>query len=264
MAEQATVIRFSDQAKTELGLWLADRIDQLMFLTASGRAYSLNLDGTTRTNSQFPSLSYAADVTASSTNRIFYAGSATSEGTLTASDKMSWTVAVSAKALAARKRLRPIRANAKGYYILVIEEYQRRDLWLDPTFQTIMKDAADRGAMKNPLFSGADVVIDNVAIYSHPKVFSTYGLTSGNRWGSGGTVHGAQALLLGANALGLALPGQIQPGTKKDDDYGDKPGVSIGRKFGMLKPQFPSPYDNKSTEDFGVISVKTAVGSPVA
>jgi N4-gp56 family major capsid protein len=258
MAEQATVIRFTDQAKTELGLWLADRLDQLMYLTLSGRAYSLNLDGTTRSGSQLPSLSFAADVAAASTNRIFHAGSATSEGTLTANDKMSWATIVSAKAMAARKRIRKIRGGAKGYYMMVVEENQMRDLRLDPTYQTIARTGADQGVKSNPLFTGADIVIEGVALFAHPKVYNTYGLSSGSKWGSGGTVDGAQALLLGAQAGGLALPGGIQSKTKVETDYDDKPGLSIGRKFGMLKPQFPSPYDAGSTEDFGLLSVKTA------
>jgi N4-gp56 family major capsid protein len=166
MAEQATVIRFTDQAKTELGLWLADRLDQLMFLTLSGRAYSLNLDGTTRSGSQLPSLSFAADVAAASTNRIFHAGSATSEGTLTANDKMSWATIVSAKAMAARKRIRKIRGGAKGYYMMVVEENQMRDLRLDPTYQTIARTGADQGVKSNPLFTGADIVIEGVALFA--------------------------------------------------------------------------------------------------
>jgi N4-gp56 family major capsid protein len=261
MAEQATVIRFTDQAKTELGLWLADRMDQLMFLTLSGRAYSLNLDGTTRVSSQLPQLSFAADVAAATTNRIIYAGSATSEATLTANDKMSWNVIVNAKSRAGRKNIRKIQSGAKGYYMGVLSEEGMRDLRLDPTYQTIARTAAETGQNKNPLFTGADIVVEGVALYSHNKVFNTLGLSSGSRWGSGGTVHGAQHLLLGSQAGGLALPGNVQNGTRKDDDYGDKPGISIGRKFGMLKPQFPSPYDAGATEDFGVLSIKTAAAA---
>jgi hypothetical protein len=42
---------------------------------------------------------------APSSNRIVYAGSATSEATLTSSDKMSWELCVRARTLADRKRL---------------------------------------------------------------------------------------------------------------------------------------------------------------
>jgi hypothetical protein len=48
-----------------------------------------------------------------------------------------------------------------------------------------------------------------VIIYSHQKVFNTFGLTSSNKWGSGGTVDGAQAMLLGAQAGGLAIIGNM-------------------------------------------------------
>ena len=102
MSEQSTVIRFREQAKDKLGFWLPDKIDEMMFLTASGRAFTLNTDLSTRGTSQLPSLAFASDVTAASTNRIKYAGTATSEGTLTSSDKMSWTVCVAAKTYARR------------------------------------------------------------------------------------------------------------------------------------------------------------------
>lgn len=257
MAEQSTVIRFTDQAKTELGLWLADRLDQLMFLTISGRAYTLNTDGTTRVNSQLPQLSFAADVVAASSNRIVYPGTVTSEGTITANDKMSWQVLVNARTRAQRKNIREIRDGGKGYFPVVMSREQRNNLVTDPTYINIVKSSTDRG-LKNPLLAGADVTVDGIAIFSHNKVFNTLGLSSGNRWGSGGTVHGAQALLLGAQAGGIALPGSIQSRNSDNTDYGDKPGLSIGRKFGMLKPQFPSPVDGGSTEDFGVVSIKTA------
>ena len=38
-------------------------------------------------------------------------------------------------------------------------------------------------------------------------------------------------------------------------------GIGAGRKIGMLKPQFKSIYDSDATEDFGVLSVKTAAAA---
>lgn len=255
-----TVIRFRTTGREKLSFWIADKLDELMFLTASGRAYTLKLDGSTRTSSQLPSLTFAADVVAASTNRIVHAGSATSEATLTTSDKMSWTVIVNAKTKAARKKLRPIREGGKEYFAITISSEQRRDLVLDPTYQTILRSAEARSG-SNPLFTGAMAVVDGVIIHSHNKVYNTFGLTSSNKWGSAGTVDGAQALMFGAQALGLATLGNLFYRESDKTDYGNRPGIGVGRKFGILKPQFLSLPDSGTREDFGVISVKTAAAA---
>ena len=258
LSEQATIIDFRAQSKRKLGYWLADKLDELGFLTASGRAFTLKLDGSTRGASQFPSLSFASDVAAASTNRIVHAGSATSEGTLTTSDKMTWNLIIQTKALAERKRLRKIRDRGKGYYALVLSTEEMRDLRKDPTYQSIQKSAAERGS-KNPLFTGAEIVAEGCVIHSHNRTYNTLGATSGtDKWGSGNTVDGAQALLMGAGAIGFAAIGAAKSGRLDSTDYQNRQGVSIGRKIGFLKPQFASIYDADATEDFGVISLKTA------
>ncbi len=260
MSEQATVIRFRVTGKEKLSFWLADKIDELMFLTGSGRAYTLKLDGSTRTGSQLPSLSFAADVAAASTNRIVYAGSATAENNLTSSDKMSWQVIVRSKTFAKRKKLRPIRMGGKEYFAMVMSPEQRRDLVLDPMYATIVR-SAEKGGKDNPLFAGSTVVVDGVIIYDHNKTYTTYGLASGSKWGSASTVDGAQALLFGAQALGIALLGNVFMRESDKTDYNNRPGLGVGRKIGMLKPQFKSLPDSLSREDFGVVSVKTAAAA---
>ena len=260
MAEQATVVRFREQSKDKLSFWLSDKLDELMFLTLSGRAYSLTYNGATRVNSQLPSLAFAGDVVAPSSNRIQYAGTATSEATLTTSNTMNWATVVEANTLAQTRRLRPIRSGGRNYYSLVIHPRQRRDLVLDPTYQTIMR-TADKPGEKNKLFTGAIAVVDGVVIHSHNKVFNTSGLTSGNKWGSGGTVDGAQAMLLGAQAGGLATIGSMFWRESDKTDYNNRPGIGIGRKIGMLKPQFLSVYDSNTRQDFGTIAVKTAAAA---
>ncbi len=264
MAEQATVIRFREQSKDKLSFWIADKLDELMFLTLSGRAYTLKLDGSTRTASQLPSLSFAADVAAPSSNRIIYAGAATSEATITTSDKMSWATVVRSLAVAEERRLRPIRDGGQSGFCLVIHSRQLRDLRLDPTYQTIVKSAGVQGS-SNPLFKGATANVEGVAIYSHNKVFNTSGLASGSKWGSGSTVDGAQGILLGAQAGGIALLGQMFWRESDKTDYGNRPGIGVGRKIGMLKPQFKSVHDLSSgsptRQDFGTIAVKTAAAA---
>ena len=260
MAEQSTIIRFRSQAKEKLGFWFGDKVDELLFLTASGRAYTLKLDGSTRGTSQLPSLSFASDVAAASTNRINYAGSATSEATLTASDTMTWSIIVNARAKAQRKRMKPIRSGGREYYAMVMSTEQGRDLRKSSDYMTNVSRAAERGN-NNPLFRGAFAVVDGVILYEHNKVFNTLGLGSSAKWGSGGTVDGAQALLLGAQALGFAQLYDTKYTESDNTDYGNRPGIAVGRMLGVLKPQWPSPVDANATEDFGILSVKTAAAA---
>lgn len=260
MAEQRTVLRFRALGRDKLAFWLADIIDELMFLTVAGRAYSLRTDGSTRTNSQLPSLTFGSDVVAASANRIFHAGTATSEATLTASDKMTWNLVVRVCAFAKRKRIKPIRAGGRPYYAMVISTEQMRDLKTDPTYQTLTAKAGPRGT-SNPLFQNAVAVIDGVILYEHQKVYNTLEAAGGSKWGAGGAVDGAQATFMGSQAMGMAMLGNAIWAESDNTDYKNRPGIAYGRIFGLLKPQYISRYDSNSKQDFGVISVKTAAAA---
>lgn len=257
MAEQATVIRFRSEAKDKLGFWMPNKLDEVMFLTVSGRSYSLKTNLATRVNSQLSQLRFASDVAAPSTNRIKYAGSATSEGTLTSADKMSWAFLVTARQYAVTNGVKPIRDRGKDYYIVVMSPTQRRDLVLDPTYLAIVKAAEERGST-NPLFKGGMVTVDGLVLYEHRKVINTSGLSSGSKWGSGGLVEGAQAQLMGSQALGFATIGNAFWRESDNTDFGNRPAIGYGRKFGVLKPQFKSPSNDNSREDFGTVALKTA------
>ncbi len=259
MSEQRTVIRFRAQAKNKLSYWLGNKLDELAFLTVSGRAYTLLLDGSTRTaGSQLPQLAFASDVTAASTNRIKFAGSATSEATLTVSDKMSWTLLVGIRAFAATKRIKPIRIGGKDHWAVVMSPQQARDLKTDSNYMTNVGRADSRGK-QNPLFSGAFAVVDGMILFEHPKIFNTEGLTSGaDKWGSGNTVEGAQAVMMGAQALGFARIGDPNWGESDITDYQNRQGIGYGRMIGWLKPVFRSIYDSNAAEDFGTVAIKTA------
>jgi len=231
-----------------------------MFLTISGRAYTLKPDGSTRTNSQLNQLTFASDVVAASTNRIVHAGSATSEASLTASDKMGWNLLVTLRTKAIRKRLRPIREGGKEYFAVVMSAEQERDLVQDSVYQTIVRSARERG-QKNPLFNNALAVVQGLILYSHNKVFHTLGLASGSKWGAGGTIDGAQAILFGAQGAGLATIGNMFMRESDNTDYRNRQGLGVGRKFGMLKPQFNSEPDGGTLEDFGTMALKTAAAA---
>ena len=261
MAEQETVIRFRAVGKDKLAFWMADKLDELMFLTISGVSYSLALDGTTRAGtSQLTGLTFAADDAAPSSGRKVFANAATSTATLTASDTLAWNMLVSLQATAKRKRIKPIRTGGREYYAVVLSTEQIRDLKRDTTYQTIVSRAAVRGDA-NPLLRGAVAVVEGLIIYDHQKVYTTLGLASGSKWGASGTVDGAQALLLGCQAMGFATIGNTGYAESDNTDYQNRPGMSVGQVIGLVKPQFQSIYDSRTKQDFGVISLYTAASA---
>jgi len=259
MSEQKTVLRFREQAQDKLAFWLANIMDELGFLTASGVAYSLKTNGAARAgSSQLPSLAFAASVAAPSTNRAIYINS-TSTATLASTDTMSWDAIHDANARAKRKRIKPIRINGQSYYAIVVSPEQLRDLKKDDDYKNAVARAGVRGT-DNPLFRGAITVIDGIMIFESNKVYNTLGRASGAKWGAASTVDGAQALLLGAQALGFARIGEAAWEESDNTDYKNKQGVAYGRIIGFLKPQFTSLVDN-ATEDFSVISIYSAAAA---
>lgn len=268
MAELETVIEFRRTARETLKWWFTEKLDELAILTVAGIPYTLKIDGSVRDpQSDLINLRYAADVTAPSTNRIFYGDNsgtpATSLATLTTSHKVNWNRIVDLKAFAARKRIKPIRMNGKETWVLLVSTEAMRDLKKDTAFQTNTGRAAGMGQDKNPLFSGADVKIDGLAIYSSNKVPNTLGATSGvGKYGSGFTVDGAQCLLLGAQALGFAA---VEDGTYVEEkkDAGNRAAVYYGRKFGFRKPIWKSVVDGPTqpVEDFSVVSYYVAASA---
>lgn len=257
IAEQATVIRFRAQARDHLSFWMPDKIDELMFLTGSGRSYALKLDGTTRASTQLTQLDFASDVAAPSAGRIRYAGTATSEGSIALADKIGWNEIVALRTFMTRKRIRPIMDRGKPYYAIVISPEQERDLLQDSTYQTIVSRGDERGRSKNLLFQTAMAAVSGCILHSHRKVYNTLGAASGAKWGAGSTVDGAQALAMGSQALGFATIGNVAMKESDNTDYGNRPAIGVGRKLGMLKPRFKTRATTIA-EDFGIVSYKTA------
>lgn len=262
MSEQRVVIKFREKAKGKLSFWLGDKMDELAFLTSAGRSYTLKTDGSTRGTSQLPQLKFAAQVSAPSSNRVIYAGGVSAVGSLTASDKMSWNLIVEAISKAKRAKIRPIRMAGKEYYAIVMSTEQLRDLKLDSDYNNAVRNAGARG-MKNPLFTGEAAIVDGAFIFDHNKVCNTLGMVSGAKWGAGGAVDGAQAQLLGAQALGFATIDKVFWDESDRTDYGNKRGVSVGRMFGVVKPVLQTSNEN-TKQDFGTISIYTAAAAQAA
>lgn len=268
LSEQETVLQFRATAREQLGNWKAQKTDELAFLTMSGVAYTQKLDGTARAaSSQWPQLRFASDVSAPSSNRALYAGSATSTATLTAADTMSWSLLVKANTLAKIKNVKPVRIGSKEYYVIVMAPEQGGDLKNDPDYKGALARAEVRGK-NNPLFTGAFTTVDGLMLYEHRKVYSTRGAASGSKWGAASTIDGAEALLMGAQALAYASIGSDEWAESDNTDYKNRQGVAYGCMIGFRKSIYKSIYDlnssgNITQQDFSIIAIYTAMTAVV-
>jgi N4-gp56 family major capsid protein len=232
-------------------------MDEMGFLVASGRTFAQTVDGGSRAvNSDLPNLAFAADVTAPTTNRQKFAGVASATNNIQTTDTITWNFIVTACAFAKRQRIKPMRWNGKEGWAVVLSPEQARDLKQDPNYQTNVGRAATTGN-KNPLFSGYFADIDGIVLFEHPKVCSTIAAASGAKYGASGTVDGAQALLLGAQAMGFARIHDVKWVEDEDDDYENRQNVGVALMLGYRKPVYTSIYTNTS-EDFSVVSLYSA------
>jgi|TARA_B110000285_G_scaffold63167_1_gene72617 N4-gp56 family major capsid protein len=276
MADQKTVVNFREQSRDALAYAMADRIDQLAFLTLSGVAYTAKNTGGLRTTSgtaghELVDLEYASDVSAPTAARHrrwdvtdgLVAGSTTA---VAAADVIQYKTIVELKAYAKDNYIRGIRGagNQETFHMFVTPQ-QMADLKLDSDFLANVRNAGVRGSA-NSLFSGSSsLMVDGVMIHEFRHVFNTSGATSGAsgnagaagyKWGAGANINGARALFCGAQALAMAdigLPEMVED----TFDYGNQSGISVGKIFGLRKPKYNSDISG-SVQDFGVIALDTA------
>lgn len=276
MADQKTVVNFREQSRDALAYAMADRMDQLAFLTLSGVAYTSKNNGALRTTSssaghELVDLEFASDVSAPTTNRHrrwdatngLVAGDTTA---VAATDKISYECIVNLKAYAKDQYIRGIRgAGNDEVFHLFVTPQQMKDLKLDSDFLANVRNAGVRGAA-NSLFAGSSsLMVDGVMVHEFRHVFNTSGATSGSsseagdagyKWGAGADVNGARALFCGAQALAMADIGL--PEIVEDTfDYENQAGISVGKIFGLRKPKYNTDVTS-SVEDFGVVAVDTA------
>lgn len=275
MADQKTVVNFREQSRDALAYAMADRMDQLSFLTLSGVAYTHKTNGGLRPTSssaghELVDLEFASDVSAPTGDRhrrisgtSIAAGDTTA---VTATDKLGYKHIVELKAYAKDNYIRGIRgAGNDEIFHMFVTPQQMANLKLDSDFLANVRNAGVRG-QANSLFSGsASLMVDGVMIHEFRHVFSTEGATTGTssnagaagyKWGADADVSGARALFCGAQALAMADIGL--PDIVEDTfDYENQAGISIGKIFGLRKPKYNSDVSG-SVQDFGVICLDTA------
>jgi N4-gp56 family major capsid protein len=264
MADQKSVVEFRNNSRDVLAYWLADRVDQMAFLTLSGVSYAMKNNGATRFGSDLPFLEFAADVSAPTsqrklrwdgTNKVLVQNGATN--TLVAADTPMWELFVQLKAYAKDQYMRGIKGSGNGetFHAFLTPQAMAK-LKLDPTYMQNVRSARQRSG-DNPLFTGDSVEIDGIVFHEFRHVYNTSGAASGSKWGGSGTVDGCQILFCGAQALAMADIGNPE-WVEKGFDYDNQQGISVSKILGFLKPKFNSIYSGNTVQDFGVISVYVA------
>lgn len=275
LADQKSVVNFRETSRDALAYAMADRMDQLAFLTLSGIAYTHKTNGALRPTSgtaghELVDLEFASDVSApTSARHLRIDGNNLSTGdttAVTATDVFKYRHIVDLKAYAKDNYIRGIRgAGNDEVFHLFVTPQQMADLKLDSDFLANVRNAGVRGA-SNQLFAGSSsLMVDGVMVHEFRHVFSTEGATTGTsaeagdagyKWGADANVVGARALFCGAQSLAMADIGM--PEVVEDTfDYGNQAGISIGKIFGLRKPKYNSDYSG-SVQDFGVIALDTA------
>ena len=275
LADQKSVVNFREHSRDALAYAMADRIDQLAFLTMSGVSYGVKNNGALRntlgSGQNLSDLAFSGDVTAPTTNRHrrWDASSGLIAGDVTAvaaADTIKYETIVALKAYAKDNYIRGIRAagNEEVFHLFVTPQVMA-DLKLDSDFLANVRNAGVRGP-SNELFSGSSsLMVDGVMVHEFRHVFNTNGATSGAsgnagsngyKWGANADINGSACLFVGAQGLAMADIGL--PEIVEDSfDYGNQNGISIGKIFGFKKPKYNSDH-NGAVEDFGIIRLDVA------
>lgn len=270
LAEQKSVVGFREAAKDRLAYWMSDKIDELAFLTMSSIPYTQTTNGALRpvlaTGQNLSDLEFAVAAPAPTANRSLYltstglnagTGYDATDGTLTA---LTYKDIVNLKAFAKDNYIRGVRTAAGEVFHMFLTPQGMAQLKLDSDFITNVRHAGVRGD-KNSLFKGTDsVMVDGVMIHEFRHVYTNTNGAAASKFGSvSGNDNGQRALFCGSQALGMADIGT--PSWDEDYfDYNNQPGISIGKMFGFLKPQFKGNPANPTTdEDFGIVTVDTTI-----
>jgi N4-gp56 family major capsid protein len=270
MADQKSIVEFRNNSRDVLAYWLADRIDQVAFLTLAGMDYSNANSGGQRTGSDLTYLEFGADVVAPSAKRTARWEKNTdpliSSGTLNVgegssdvlvTDTPSWDLFVQLKAYAKDNYIRGVKEKGgEETYHTFLSPGAMAKLKLDPTYMQNLRHAQPRNG-ENGLFTGTSVKIDGIYFHEFRHVPNTRLAPATEKYGTGGLVDGCQLLFCGAQAMGMADIGAPE-WNEKGFDYENQQGIATGKILGFLKPQFYTQYSGGTVEDHGLISVYVA------
>ena len=267
LSDQKSVINFREQANDKLSYWHANRMDQLMFLTASGIAYTKNTDGSTRASTEFSKLAFADDVSPPTSKRKLRVTGDTvdSDGdtaAITAGDVLTYGALLDAVAYADEHYVKRINEDGQGYYVVVLHPTAYTELKKDADYQNAVINGLPRSE-SNPWFTGRDVTVDGIVLKQHRLSYNTRGLASGSKYGASGTVDGNRGLILGSQAMVYANVGDMS-WVEEQFQYKSRYGISVDKMCGMRKSVFDTIYDkdangDPTSQDFGIVTLDMAM-----
>lgn len=289
MAEQGTIVKFRQTARDLLGYRFGTVIDRIGFNLLSGLAPDTLPDGTEQAltataGGNLKDLAFGA-FQAPTSERAFFANAADDgitlgEGVGTAiPGRLTYGHIVNMKAEAVSRYIKPVMHSEYGevYYLWVAPKVMA-NLKLDPDFLQNVRLAMPR-SKKNDLFVGTDaVMVDGIIIMSHRYVVTntasannaivsaaivgTAGVSLpkfGVNAGVNNATTGSRCLFLGAQALCLSDLGSPSWDESDVNDYGNQPGLAVGKLYGLAKSQYLGSYDDAANlQDFGAITLDVA------
>lgn len=256
------------EARPQLMGWLQElkknqTIQALGAIEASGTYY--NYGGAESTGAYGSSAASGANMdtwNTSNTDRILYGSNkanttagdhTTSLGTIdTTNDKLDTEALSLLKRIAADADplIRPVQINDdEPFFVYFVGKYGFRDLREDSAMQQANREARERG-IKNPLFTGGDLLWDNILIKEIPDLDKFIDSTGTGQWdgiwgaratGDSLATGGASSsrvgvgFLCGAQSLVFGMGKPATFNTRNEDDYGHMNGVALSVKHDIKK-----------------------------
>lgn len=268
MTKKRTIRNIRQDAKRAATDWWKRLMDELLFIYLSGARGTGGGFLWSATNPFFS----INTLTAPDAMHQMYGGAATSKLSLANTDTMALRVIDKAVAKAETMggdgsdelSMVPISIEGGEHYVCLMHTFQADKLrqevgtggWVD-----IQKAAAAAEGQKNPIFTGALGMYNDVILHKHRNVirFSDYG--------AGTNLPAARSLFLGAQAALLAYgdneSGSRYKWTEELKDHENSVAIGTHAIMGVKKSTYKSK-DSSVTRDFGVIAIDTYAVDPNA
>jgi N4-gp56 family major capsid protein len=241
---QRVLFNCRTEAKSGLRDWFAKRYSVAFFNQVAGNVRA--------TDTKYTGLN---SVIAPSSTRHIWAGTATSDESLTSSDifDLKYIDYLKEKAITADPQIRPVSVLGEGKYVIYLHPYQITDLRTNTStgqWQDIQKAAMQGGKVsKNPIYTGA------LGEYNNVIIRMSHDVPTGTSSADGSEVATVRrAVFLGAQAMTYAVGRDNGPTdyswVEETFDYKRQLGVSVMSIHGFKKCQFNS-------KDFGSIVLST-------
>lgn len=268
MTKKRTLRNLRQDAKRAATDWWKRLMDELYFIYLSG---SRGTGGGFVWSANNPFFA-VNPLTAPDSMHQLYGGSATSRATITSGDTMKLRLIDKAVAKAETMggdgsdelSMIPVSIEGGDHYIALMHTYQADSLrqeagtggWLD-----IQKAAAAAEGAKNPIFTGAMGMYNDVVLHKHRNVIRF------KDGGAGADLPVARALFLGSQAA-LVAYGDNETGTRYrwtevEKDHGNSVAIGTHAIMGVKKATYKSK-DGGVSRDFGVCAMDTYCADPNA